>query len=115
VHKISIYIYIYKNGKRKRKKKKKKKKKRGFPQLAGPEGGFWPSRGDDVGTRGDGAVGAGPHARGRGRLTALGGGDGGRTGRARPPVRSATLLRRGPGSVTMEWWQGTGGGRGSRW
>jgi hypothetical protein len=24
-------------------------------------------------------------------------------------VRSAAVLRRGPGSVTVEWWQGTGG------
>jgi hypothetical protein len=36
---------------------------------------------------------------------------GGRTGRARPPVRSAAVLCWGPSSVTMEWWQGTGGGR----
>jgi hypothetical protein len=34
---------------------------------------------------------------------------------ARPPVRSAAVLRRGPSSVTMERWQGTGGDRVSRW
>jgi hypothetical protein len=57
----------------------------------------WPASGNGAG---DSAVGTGPRARGRGRLTALGGGDGGgRTGQARPPVRSAAVLRWGPGSV----------------
>jgi hypothetical protein len=47
----------------------------------------------------------------------LGGGDrgGGEPIGARPPVRFAAVLRWGPSSVTTEWWQGTGGGRGLRW
>jgi hypothetical protein len=40
-------------------------------------------------------------------------GGGGRTGRARPPVRSAAVLRREPGFATEEWWRGTSEGRGS--
>jgi hypothetical protein len=40
---------------------------------------------------------------------------GGRPVGARPPVRSAAVLRRGLGSVTTEWCQGTGGGRGLWW
>jgi hypothetical protein len=34
---------------------------------------------------------------------------GGRTGRARPPVRSTVVLRREPNFATEEWWRGTGG------
>jgi hypothetical protein len=48
----------------------------------------------------------------------LGGGDRGGGGEpigARPLVRSAAVLHRGPGSMMTEWWQGTGGGRGLRW
>jgi hypothetical protein len=70
VHKISIYVYILK-------KERGKRKRKGFPQLAGPGGGFRPSRvraragrqptrpasGE---RRGDSAVGVGPRARGRG-------------------------------------------------
>jgi hypothetical protein len=74
------YQYIYN-----RKRKGKNKKEKRFPQLAGPGGGdsAQPSAGA-CGQAvhlacqwGDGAVGTGPRARGRGRLTALGGGEGG--------------------------------------
>jgi hypothetical protein len=86
VHKISVneYIYIYEN----RKKKWKKEKEKGF-SASWAGGRFWPSRaracararaggplGPPVGERcGDGVVGVGPRARGRG-LTAWSG-DGG--------------------------------------
>jgi hypothetical protein len=38
---------------------------------------------------------------------------GGRTGRARPPLRFTAVLRREPRFVMEEWWRGTGGDRGS--
>jgi hypothetical protein len=41
--------------------------------------------------------------------------DGGRIGRARPPVRSTAVLRWEPGFATEGRWRGTGGGRGSWW
>jgi hypothetical protein len=120
-----IYIYI-KIGREKEKEKEKR-----IPQLAewggilaqpsaGARGRIgrqptWPASGETArGRREDGAMGAGPHARGRGRLTALGGVmGGGEPVGVRPPVRSTAVLRRDPGSATAEWWQGMGGGRGS--
>jgi hypothetical protein len=123
------YIYIYiKIG-----KEKGKRKRKGISSASWAGGKFSPvergrarSRGQAAHLarqrgerRGDGAVGVGPRARGRGRLTALGvtggHGGGGKPVGARPLVRPATVLRRGPGSATTEWWQGTGENRGSRW
>jgi hypothetical protein len=54
----------------------------------------WPASGGE--RRRDDTVGAGPHARGRGRLTVLGGVTGGEPVGARPPVRSAAVLCRVP-------------------
>jgi hypothetical protein len=61
------------------------------------------------------AVGVGPHVSERRGVTAWSGRrrGGGRTGRARPQVRSAAVLRREPGFAMEEWWRGTGEGRGS--
>jgi hypothetical protein len=130
VHKISIYAYVYEN----RKKKWKRKKKRYLPANWAGGGGeisaqpgrarghaagglAWPASG---GRHGDGAVGAGPCARGRGRLTTSGGrtGEGadrpvsGKTDRRRG---SAVVLRRGSGSEWSGRWLSTGGSRGSWW
>jgi hypothetical protein len=75
VHKISVNEYIYEN----RKKKWKKEKEKGFlASWVGGEISAQPSAGVRAGAgrrppgppvgewRGDGAVGVGPHARGRG-------------------------------------------------
>jgi hypothetical protein len=93
-----------------------KGKKRRNSQLAGPGGRgisarrAWaggpagPWRSDAA--RAD-AVGVGP------RVSERRGGGGGANRSARPPVRSAAVLRRESGFATKEWWRGTGGGRGS--
>jgi hypothetical protein len=126
VHKISIYEYIYEN----RKKKWKREKEKEFPaNWAG--GDFGPASagarararaGGPAGPRRSGAaradaVGAGPCVSERRGVTAWSGRrrGGGRTGRARPSVRSMAVLRREPGFATEERWRGTGGGRGSWW
>jgi hypothetical protein len=121
VHKISVYKYIYENGK---KKWKKEKEKEFSASWAG--GDFGPaSASARAGARAGGprrsgaaradAVGAGPcvsEKRGRNDVERATEG-GGRTGRARPSVRSIVVLRREPGFATEEWWRGSGGGRGS--
>jgi hypothetical protein len=115
-------------------KRNGKGKRKGISLLTGPGGGeisaqpgrarghaagglAWPASG---GRHGDGAVGAGPCARGRGRLTTSGGrtGEGadrpvsGKTDRRRG---SAVVLRRGSGSEWSGRWLSTGGSRGSWW
>jgi hypothetical protein len=72
----------------------------------------WPATG---GTAQGRRRGHGPTCQREGEGTTLGGGDGGQTSRSPTAVRSAAVLRRGPCSVTIEWWKGTGEGRGLRW
>jgi hypothetical protein len=107
-------------------KRNGKRKKKGNSQLAGP-GGFRPSERGRARGHGQAAQPAHGGAARRGRTSwvrahasARGGGnsveratEGGRTGRARPRVRFATVLRREPGFAMEEWWRCTGGGRGS--
>jgi hypothetical protein len=118
VHKISIYIYM-KLGKRNGKRKKK-----GNSQLAGPRGedfgpasagtGRRPSRPTEKQSDAGRRRGCGPMRQREEGVTAWSERRrGGRTDRARPPVRFAAVLRREPGFATEEWWRGTGGGRGS--
>jgi hypothetical protein len=99
-------------------KRNGKRKKKRNSQLAGPGGEFRPSeRGRPSRPTEERSGTGGRHGRGPTCQREEGGngveratdGGGGRTGRARPPVRSAVVLRWEPDFATEEWWRGTGG------